>query len=105
MALKALEICRQKDGLQSMIFHATSLEVFHRLLLSMEPPNLRPLRNHEVDTIHQILTPVAMGQPPISKVIIHNAVCIGRARANLPMNPAFTDEPCLYLLLPHVNRM
>ena len=92
--------------MQTLIFEVNSLEVVPTLLLSTEPRNVRSLRSEEVSATHQLLSSTDQseaGDTRNSRSAVVNSIYIGRARKNRRVGRPFTDEPCLYIVFPHLS--
>ena len=105
-ASRVLRIRRQHTEIKTLIFEVKSLEVVPTLLLSTEPRNARSLKSEEVSAFHHLLLSndqSGASNTRISKYAVEDAIYIGRARKNRRVGRPFTDEPCLYLVFPHLS--
>ena len=96
----AFSITSKRADICTLIFHATSLSAAKTLELSTEPHHVRLLRDDEVSALSRFFD--ALGHP-LTRSAIQSAVYLGRTRRNRLVGAAFSDEPCLYLVFPHVQ--
>jgi hypothetical protein len=103
----AFDDSRYETEIQTLLIHATSLEAAGKLMVSTLPQNARDLEPQEVDAIYRLLQVMhAKGQInlPVEKEAVRSAVYIGKTRESRRIGTSFSDEPCLYLVFPHVSR-
>jgi hypothetical protein len=103
----AFDDSHYETEIQTLLIHATSLEAAGKLMVSTVPQNVRDLEPQEVDAIYQLLQVMhAKGQInlPVEKEAVRSAVYIGKTRESRRIGTSFSEEPCLYLVFPHVNR-
>jgi len=96
----AFSITSQRVDISTLIFHATSLSAAKTLELSTEPHHVRFLRDGEVSAILRFFHAL---DHPLTRPAIQSAVYLGRTRRNRLVGAAFSDEPCLYLVFPHMK--
>ncbi|KAF2113336.1 hypothetical protein BDV96DRAFT_601506 [Lophiotrema nucula] len=86
---------------QTLAFIATSLEVAPRFFLSTAAWRVRDLTSAEVDIIERLCVDEPYNH--INRGSIERAIYIGRTRHSRVVGKVYTDEPCLYLVFPHLR--
>lgn len=102
----AFAASRHETEITTLVFHATSLEVASTLMVSTEPRNTRELKAHEVNAVCQLFSLMHIqGQVtvPVGKEAVSSAIYFGRTRENRLVGSTYSDEPCLYLVFPHIK--
>ena len=102
---EAFDIYGQQTEIETLVLHATSLEVARRLILSTTPRYVRALKVHEADAIYHLLRDIKERGGPntcVDKDSISRSIYLGRVRRNRLRNEKYSDEPCLYLVFPHL---
>jgi hypothetical protein len=96
----AFDVNSQETDIEKLVFSAKSLEAATNLMLSTEPRYVRVLNDHEVGAIHRFYRSI---KKPVDHTAIRSAICLGRTRENRRIGAPFSDEPCLYLVFPHMK--
>lgn len=69
-------------------------------MLSTEPRYVRDFKDHEVNAIHRFFRSIRVS---VSRTAIRSAIYLGRTRENRRVGEVFSDEPCVYLVFPHMK--
>ncbi|EFQ93201.1 hypothetical protein PTT_09477 [Pyrenophora teres f. teres 0-1] len=96
----AFSIASQSTDISILIFHATSLSAAKTFQLSLDTHRDRPPTTDKVRAIQHSF--YSLGQS-IPRAVIESAIYLGRARENRLIYVPFSDEPCLYLVCPHLR--
>jgi len=102
----AFDISSQETDINMLVFHATSLEAAEKLMLSTEPRRVRDLATAEVSAICGYLDSMynkAQITMPVTEAAVCKAIYFGRVRESRDTRKPFTEEPCLYLVFPHLE--
>jgi len=94
------DVASQQTDIDTLIFNATSLKAARKLMLSTEPRYVRDLKDHEIDAVHRFFNSIG---ETLNRTAIRSAIYLGRTRENRRVGAVFSDEPCLYLVFPHMG--